>query len=544
MFMSFINKQFEKIQKKKVFETDALKYHGSFPNGKFKMHSGKPIGKKELALAYTPGVAEPCKKIAQAPEKVYEYTSKGNTVAVISNGSAVLGLGNIGPEAGKPVMEGKSVLFKMLAGIDSVDLNVNLNDPEQLANFICATEPTFGGINMEDVSAPECFVADKLIRSRVSIPFFHDDQNGTAIVFAAALKNSLYLVKKDISKVKIVVSGAGAAAISCMQFTIQLGASKENIFMFDSKGLLHEGRVLDEYRKPFAQKKDLSFMEALEDADVFVGLSKGNLLQKENLAVMAKDPVILAMANPDPEVLPPFAKSIRPDAIIGTGRSDFPNQVNNVLGFPFLFRGALDVRAKSITMGMQIACSEALMNAARKLSNFGPEQILPDAFDPVLIYQIPEIIAKQAIKDGVAQKDLPENYNKFLDLHLYEDLIENAKLPILGNEAAKDVIRILEAHEFREKSDKKLFVLNDKELISRIAENKSGCLVLNNQLISYGEDISSKITTKDPLGLVDSIFKNGEHLFRFGLLIEDFIFASENNRAWHSAWLCSEFKEF
>ncbi|HCO11897.1 MAG TPA: malate dehydrogenase, partial [Desulfonauticus sp.] len=330
---------------------EALTYHQQGRKGKLEVVPTKPcLTQKHLSMAYTPGVALACKEIEKDKHKVYEYTNKGNLVAVVSNGTAVLGLGNIGPEAGKPVMEGKGVLFKIFADIDVYDLNLRVSDPDQLIEIVKAMEPTFGGINLEDIKAPECFYIEKRLIEEMDIPVFHDDQHGTAIISGAGLLNALEIVGKDIDKVKMVVSGAGAAAIACCRFYVSLGVKKENIFMFDSRGLIHKGREnLNEQKLEFAQDKDYgSLAQVMKGADVFVGLSVKGILTPEMVKSMASSPIIFAMANPDPEIEFEVAKEVRPDCIMATGRSDYPNQINNVSGFPFIFRGALDVYARKI----------------------------------------------------------------------------------------------------------------------------------------------------------------------------------------------------
>src|SRR6266704_1592267 len=330
---------------------EALDYHAHGRPGKIQVSPTKPFkNQRDLSLAYTPGVAEPCREIAARPEEAYTYTAKGNLVAVVTNGTAVLGLGNIGPLAGKPVMEGKGILFKAFADIDVFDLEVGSEDPEDMIRFCRLLEPTVGGINLEDIRSPDCFYIEETLRNTLSIPVFHDDQHGTAIISGAALLNALELVKKDIGSVRVVFAGAGAAAIATAEHYVRLGVRRENIVMADHKGVIYKGRDgLDEFKQRFAvDTKARTLAEALQGADVFVGLSVAGIVTGEMLQGMAKRPVIFALANPTPEIMPDEAKKARPDAIVATGRSDFPNQVNNVLGFPFIFRGALDVRAKQI----------------------------------------------------------------------------------------------------------------------------------------------------------------------------------------------------
>ncbi|HMP88446.1 MAG TPA: malic enzyme-like NAD(P)-binding protein, partial [Lacibacter sp.] len=356
------------MSKEQLRRQQALEYHAKGRPGKIEVIPTKEAKtQRDLSLAYSPGVAEPCKEIAANPEDVYKYTAKGNLVAVISNGTAVLGLGDIGPEAGKPVMEGKGVLFKIFADIDVYDIEINEKDPAKFVEIVKALEPTFGGINLEDIKAPECFYIEQRLKQEMNIPLMHDDQHGTAIISAAALLNALELQKKKIEKVRIVVNGAGAAAIACMKLYEALGARHENFMVFDSKGLVHESRNdLDELKKIYLSKgKNLSLEEALTGADVFIGLSKGNVISKEMVKSMAKNPIVFAMANPDPEITWDDATSVRKDIIMATGRSDYPNQVNNVLGFPYIFRGALDVRARQINEAMKLAAVKALAALAK-----------------------------------------------------------------------------------------------------------------------------------------------------------------------------------
>lgn len=403
---------------------DALDYHSKGRPGKIEVIPTKPHStQRDLSLAYSPGVAEPCLEIASDKEAVYKYTAKGNLVAVISNGTAVLGLGNIGPEAGKPVMEGKGMLFKIYADIDVFDIEVDATDVNKFVETVKAIAPTFGGINLEDIKAPECFEIEKRLKAELTIPVMHDDQHGTAIISAAALLNAVEIAGKDISKVKIVVNGAGASAISCAKLYISLGAKKENILMLDSKGVLSDDRDdLDENKKFFSIKtkaKDLK--DAMTGADVFVGLSKGNVVSKEMVQSMAKNPIVFALANPDPEIPYQEAAMAREDVIIATGRSDHPNQVNNVLGFPFIFRGALDVRATQINEAMKLAAVMAIANLAKEsvpeevnlaynIRNiiFGKEYIIPKPIDSRLIYTVAPAVAKAAMDSGVAQKKITD----------------------------------------------------------------------------------------------------------------------------------------
>ena len=394
----------------KLRKQEALDYHSQGRPGKIEVVPTKPhSSQRDLSLAYSPGVAEPCLEIEKNPEDVYKYTAKGNLVAVITNGTAVLGLGNIGALASKPVMEGKGLLFKIFADIDVFDIEVDATNIDLFVNTVKAIAPTFGGINLEDIKAPECFEIERRLKEELNIPLMHDDQHGTAIISSAALLNACEVAKKKIDKVKIVVNGAGAAAISCAKLYIAVGAKKENIVMLDSKGVLTVDRDdLDEQKKSFATsiKKINTLEEAMKDADVFVGLSKGNIVNQKMIQSMAKRPIVFALANPDPEI--PYADAIaaRPDIIMATGRSDHPNQVNNVLGFPFIFRGALDVRATCINEEMKLAAVYAIAQLAKepvpdavnlaydsKNISFGPEYIIPKPIDSRLIYTVAPAVA-------------------------------------------------------------------------------------------------------------------------------------------------------
>jgi malate dehydrogenase (oxaloacetate-decarboxylating)(NADP+) len=400
----------------------ALHFH-EFPRpGKLEIVATKPLANtRDLSLAYSPGVAIPCEEIAADPEAVYKYTSKGNLVAVISNGTAVLGLGNIGALASKPVMEGKAVLFKKFAGIDSIDIEVNEQDPKRFIEIVAPLEPSFGGINLEDIKAPECFEIEEALRERMNIPVFHDDQHGTAIIVAAAVLNAMQLVGKDIAKVKIVTSGAGAAAIACMNMLIAVGATRENIWIADSKGLVTKARHnnVDRWRGAFAQQTDKTELaEVMAGADIYVGLSKAGALKPEMMKDMAANPLILALSNPTPEIMPELAREARPDAMICTGRSDYPNQVNNVLCFPFLFRGALDCGATVINEEMKAAAAHAIARLAHEPgleasahgvpAIFGPEYLIPNPFDQRLILRIAPAVAKAAMDSGVAKRPIAD----------------------------------------------------------------------------------------------------------------------------------------
>ncbi|MBL7697343.1 MAG: NADP-dependent malic enzyme [Chitinophagaceae bacterium] len=455
----------------------ALEYHAKGRPGKIEVIPTKDAKtQRDLSLAYSPGVAEPCKEIESNPENVYKYTAKGNLVAVISNGTAVLGLGDIGAEASKPVMEGKGVLFKIFADIDVFDIEINEKNPEKFVEIVKALEPTFGGINLEDIKAPECFYIEQKLRETMKIPVMHDDQHGTAIISAAALLNALELQKKKIDKVRFVVNGAGAAAMACVRLYMALGAKPANFVMFDRKGAIYAGRPdLSGDKLEFATaKNDMSLAQALRDADVFIGLSVGNVLTREMVKSMAKRPIVFAMANPDPEITWEEALAAREDVIMATGRSDFPNQVNNVLGFPFIFRGALDVRATKINEEMKLAAVHSLADLARttvpdivniayntNTLTFGPTYIIPKPLDPRLLSTIAPAVAKAAIESGVAQTTIT-NWNEYaieLDKRLG---LDNQIMRALGNRARKDPRRIVFAEADNPKILKAAQIINDE----------------------------------------------------------------------------------
>ena len=414
---------------------EALDYHAQGRPGKIQVTPTKPFkDQRDLSLAYTPGVAEPCLEIAKRPEDAYLYTAKGNLVAVVSNGTAVLGLGNIGALAGKPVMEGKGILFKAFADIDVFDLEVGSENPDDVIRFCQLLEPTVGGINLEDIRSPDCFYIEQRLRETLAIPVFHDDQHGTAIISGAALLNALLLVKKDIDKVKIVFAGAGAAAIATAEHYVRLGVVRKNIVMADHKGVIYKGRDgLDEFKQRFAvETKARTLAEALQGADVFVGLSVAGIVKGDMLQGMAKQPVIFALANPTPEIMPEEARKARPDAIVATGRSDFPNQVNNVLGFPFIFRGALDARAKQINEEMEMAATRALAALAKEevpesvtraygieKLKFGPDYLIPKPFDPRVLLWVAPAVAWAAVASGIAGRIIDvEEYRAELEARL------------------------------------------------------------------------------------------------------------------------------
>jgi malate dehydrogenase (oxaloacetate-decarboxylating)(NADP+) len=426
---------FDTVDKNAELRRAALEYH-EFPTpGKIAIAATKQlVNQHDLALAYSPGVAAPCEEIVKDPAAAFRYTARGNLVAVITNGTAVLGLGDIGPLAAKPVMEGKGVLFKKFAGIDVFDIEINEKNLDKLVDVIAALEPTFGGINLEDIKAPDCFYVERKLRERMKIPVFHDDQHGTAICVGAAIINGLKVVGKDIKEVKLVTSGAGAAALACLNLLLKMGLPKKNIFATDLAGVVYEGRkeLMDEDKLPFAQKTSArTLAEVLDGADIFLGLSASGVLKPEMIKGMAKDPLILALANPNPEIMPDLARSVRPDAILATGRTDFPNQVNNVLCFPYIFRGALDCGATTITDEMEIAAVYAIADlaqaeqsevvaaayAGQKLA-FGPDYLIPKPFDPRLMMKIAPAVAEAAVASGVAQRPIK-------DMDAYRDRLQS-----------------------------------------------------------------------------------------------------------------------
>jgi len=411
-------------------DKEALDFHNSNKSGKIEIISSKPmITKRDLALAYSPGVAAPVRAISENPDAAYDYTTKGNLVAVISNGSAVLGMGNLGALASKPVMEGKAVLFKRFADINSIDIEIDSSDPNEIVNSIKNIAGSFGGINLEDIAAPDCFVIEEKLKEILDIPVFHDDQHGTAIITNAALINALDISKKSIKKIKVVVNGAGASAIACTNLLKNTGVPQKNIIMLDSKGVLYRGRDnLNQWKSAHAiETKKRTLDEAIDGADVFLGLSSKSILSKNMVKKMAKNPIIFACANPDPEITPEEVEEVRKDAIVATGRSDYPNQVNNLIGFPYIFRGALDVRAKTINEEMKVAAAQAIAALAREdvpdevvaamggeRPKYGKEYIIPSTFDPRLISEIPAAVAKAAIKSGVARKEI-KNFEIYKD---------------------------------------------------------------------------------------------------------------------------------
>lgn len=445
---------------KELRKQEALDYHSKGRPGKIEVVPTKATKtQRDLSLAYSPGVAVPCLQIKENPEAAYQYTAKGNLVGVISNGTAVLGLGDIGPAAGKPVMEGKGVLFKIFADIDVFDIEINETDPEKFVKIVKSLEPTFGGINLEDIKAPECFYIEQKLKEQLHIPVMHDDQHGTAIISSAALLNALDIQKKIISKAKFVVSGAGAAAMACVRLYHSLGANPSNFIMFDKTGPIHLGRAdLDQNKIPFAipvRNKDITLAEAMEDADVFIGLSVGNVVTADMVKSMAKNPIVFAMANPDPEIPYQTAMACRNDLIMATGRSDFPNQVNNVLGFPYIFRGALDVKATQINEAMKMAAVLALAELARspvpdivtmayneKTIVFGPNYIIPKPLDNRLLTTVAPAVAKAAMESGVAKYPITDWEGYAVDLNKRLG-IDNQLFRIIGNKAKKAPKRVV-----------------------------------------------------------------------------------------------------
>ncbi len=467
----------------KKLNQEALDYHAMGRPGKIEVIPSKPYStQRDLSLAYSPGVAEPCLRIADQSEDVYKYTAKGNLVAVISNGTAVLGLGNIGPEAAKPVMEGKGLLFKIFADIDVFDIEINETDIDRFVQTVKAIAPTFGGINLEDIKAPECFAIEQRLKKELNIPIMHDDQHGTAIISGAALLNALELARKKIEDIRIVVSGAGASAISCAKLYLSLGARKENIIMFDSTGAIHSDRTdLDENKIFFANKTSVRTLdEAMKGADVFLGLSKGNIVSQDMVRSMAKNAIVFALANPDPEITYPEALAAREDIIIATGRSDYPNQVNNVLGFPYIFRGALDVRATQINEAMKLAAVRAIaelakdpvpeiVNLAYNQKNivFGKDYIIPKPLDPRLITTVAPAVARAAIESGVAQAPIA-NWNHYVE-NLQKRLgLDNKLIRVVTSKARQNPQRVVFAEADNYKILKAAQIVRDEGIAKPI----------------------------------------------------------------------------
>lgn len=494
-------------------DQQALEYHSRGKPGKVEVVSSKPcFTERDLSLAYSPGVAAPCKAIAKDPLLAYEYTTRGNLVAVITNGTAVLGLGNIGPLAAKPVMEGKGVLFKQFAGINVFDIELNTASPDEFINTVKALEPTFGGINLEDIRAPECFYIEKALKEQLRIPVFHDDQHGTAIISSAGLLNALELTEKKIGEIKLVVNGAGAAAISCAKLVLKLGVRRENLLMCDSRGVLYKGRKegINEFKSEFVVDTDRrSLADALKGADVFFGLSVAGVMTAEMLASMAPHPIVFAMANPDPEIDPHTALQVRDDVIMATGRSDYPNQVNNVLGYPFIFRGALDVRATTINEEMMLAAVHAIANLARedvpdsvsaayggKMFRFGAQYILPKPFDPRVLKCVSSAVARAAIETGVAQKPIT-------DFQAYADQLEG--IQSIGRGFVRNVIQRVKSQAKRQQKSVPTVVFpeGNSTKILRALQIVSEDQVIRPILIGYENRIRAKIRELDLYHLKD-----------------------------------------
>ncbi|MBC7553907.1 MAG: NADP-dependent malic enzyme [Taibaiella sp.] len=483
-----------------IRKEDALEYHSKGRPGKIEVVPTKETKtQRDLALAYSPGVADPCMEIFNNPDDVYKYTAKGNLVAVISNGTAVLGLGDIGPEAGKPVMEGKGLLFKIYADIDVFDIELNVKDPEEFIKVVKALEPTFGGINLEDIKAPECFEIETRLKQELNIPVMHDDQHGTAIISGAALLNALDIVNKKIEEVKFVVSGAGASAISCCKIYLALGALVEHIFMFDSKGLIIKSRTdLDKYKQQFAQDvATITLEDAMKGADVFIGLSKADVVSQQMVKDMAAKPIVFALANPNPEINYESAIAARPDLIMATGRSDYPNQVNNVLGFPYIFRGALDVRASAINEPMKLAAVAALAALAKKpvpdtvnvayndlTLEYGPNYIIPKPMDPRLLVTVSTAVARAAMESGVARKPITdwETY----EAELYQRLgTDDMLLRYINNKAKQNPKRVVFCEAENIKILKAAQIAKDEGIAIPILlgnEEKIRCLIKENNI--------------------------------------------------------------
>ncbi len=493
----------QKQQQRAALRKAALEYHEFPVPGKIAVMPTKQMtNQRDLALAYSPGVAAACEEIVADPANSFRYTARGNLVGVVTNGTAVLGLGDIGPAAAKPVMEGKGVLFKKFAGIDVFDIELNERDPEKLVEIIAALEPTFGGINLEDIKAPDCFIVERKLRERMKIPVFHDDQHGTAIVVAAAILNGLEVVGKDMDKVKLVASGAGAAALACLDLLVDLGVSRENIWVTDLAGVVYEGRVelMDPDKAHFAQKTDLrTLAEVIGGADIFLGLSAGGVLKQDMVQRMADKPIVMALANPTPEILPELVKEVRPDAIIATGRTDYPNQVNNVLCFPFIFRGALDVGATTITREMEIAAVRAVAELARQEQSdivasaygiqdvsFGPEYLIPKPFDPRLIVKIAPAVAQAAMDSGVAARPITDMdaYRLQLQQFVYHSGTLMKPIFAAARKVPMETKRIVFAEGEEERVLRAIQVVVDENLASPIVIGRPA--VLEKRIERYG----------------------------------------------------------
>ncbi len=500
----------------KIRKEDALNYHTQGKPGKIEVVPTKPLSSQmDLALAYSPGVAVPCLEIEADIENVYKYTAKGNLIAVISNGTAVLGLGNIGPEASKPVMEGKAVLFKKFAGIDVFDIEINEKDPKKLIQIIKSLEPTFGGINLEDIKAPECFEIEQTLKREMKIPVMHDDQHGTAIISGAALLNALEVVDKKISEIKLVVNGAGASAVACTRFYISLGVKRENILMCDKEGVIRKDRTehMDHIKEEFATDKDLhTLSEALTGADVFLGLSAGNIVSQDMVKLMGPNPIVFALANPDPEIPYQLAIEAREDLIMATGRSDHPNQVNNVLGFPYIFRGALDVRATEINEAMKLAAAQAIAKLAKEpvpdivnkaygesITGFGRLYLIPKPLDPRLITTIAPAVAKAAMDSGVAKNPI-KDWDAY-ELELQERIgIDQRLMSVVIARAKKDPKRVVFAEADNKKILKAAQIIRDEKIAFPILlgnREKIKALIEEHSLDLHNETIIDPMEEKE-----------------------------------------------
>jgi malate dehydrogenase (oxaloacetate-decarboxylating)(NADP+) len=510
----------------KIRKEDALNYHTQGKPGKIEVIPTKPLSSQmDLALAYSPGVAEPCKEIEADVENVYKYTAKGNLIGVITNGTAVLGLGDIGPEASKPVMEGKGVLFKKFAGIDVFDIEINEKDPQKLIQIIKSLEPTFGGINLEDIKAPECFEIETALKKEMKIPVMHDDQHGTAIISGAALLNALEIVEKDISKIKLVVNGAGASAVSCTRFYMSLGVKRENLVMCDKEGAIRNDRPdLDYIKKEFSTARDIhTLSDALEGADVFLGLSAGNIVSQDQIKLMGPNPIVFALANPDPEIPYDLAIAAREDLIMATGRSDHPNQVNNVLGFPYIFRGALDVRATSINEEMKLAAAQAIAKLAKEpvpdivnkaygesKLGFGRMYLIPKPLDPRLITTIAPAVAKAAMDSGVAKFPI-KDWDAY-EIELQERIgIDQRLMSVVIARAKKDPKRVVFAEADNRKILKAAQIIRDEKIGNPILlgnREKILALIEENLLDLNGVTIIDPLEEKEMLhNFADILFK-------------------------------------
>ena len=490
-------------------DKEALEFHNNNKSGKIEIISSKPMTtKRDLALAYSPGVAAPVRAISENPDKAYDYTTKGNLVAVISNGSAILGMGNLGALASKPVMEGKAVLFKRFADIDSIDIEIDSSDPEEIIKSIKNIAGSFGGINLEDIAAPDCFIIEKKLKELLDIPVFHDDQHGTAIITCAALINALDISNKNIKKIKVVVNGAGASAMACTNLIINAGVKKENITMIDTKGVIFKGRDnINEWKSIYAiETKNRTLDDAIKDADVFLGLSSKGILTKNMVKKMSKNPIIFACANPDPEILPEDVEAVRKDAIVATGRSDYSNQVNNLIGFPYIFRGALDVRAKTINEEMKVAAANAIAGLAREdvpdevvaamggeRPKYGKDYIIPSTFDPRLISEIPIAVAKAAIKSGVAKKEI-------VDFDIYREQLKQRLDPSvtimqgINSQIRKTQKKIVFADGEDENTLKAAIAFKNSKLGIPLLVGKKQKIKEQLKNIGYSEDFDIQIT--------------------------------------------------